>query len=48
MSEKNHTVPEEKSPPTIEEIEQKLRDEFERIIAFCKEDNEIKSFFSFF
>jgi len=47
MSEENYTVPEEKSPPSIEKIEQKIRDEFERILAFCRGDNGLKSFFSF-
>lgn len=36
-----------KDPPSVEEIEQKLRSDFEKILTFCKKGGEVKHFHGF-
>ena len=46
MKEKQNAISEVKSPPSLEEIEQKLRSSFEKILLFCKEGVEGENFYS--
>jgi hypothetical protein len=46
MKEENNTPSEVENPPSVEEIEQKLRSHFEEVVKFCKEGGEAKDFYS--
>ena len=46
MKEKQNAISEVKNPPSLEEIEQKLRSDFEKIIHFCKQGSEGEDFYS--
>ena len=46
MKEKENAPSEVKSAPSLEEMERKLRSEFEKILHFCKEGGEGENFYS--